>query len=1756
MAFVGAGASAAYGRMTWKNVLALRAQEVLDEAAKFILKANEAGQRDGADHDDIDDINRLRRVLEEMEAAKGEINSEAYTVVFQLYEQLSASLRRGEDKQPACDRVNPNTASREAREEMYKAIDDRAKALKILDEALQADPAKARSINAEEAARILDGGLADFGTWTSTGRTEPLVAILRAKAAAGQCIHPLDRGFVGAGIRLGIPMPPAPADQERPYDPPRPLLGRDPLRILRDRLEISRYLTTNYDKEIERLLKAGGRGGVAGRQVLVFGPDKAPELIAFAAENRRRSVSLVYLHGRVDEEIVATERDYQERYCRNGAQREQIDTAIGLAFGANPLLFVGSSMSEDDILRPLRQFMSQPQRVGDRVAVALLPGADDRRKQIEQKSFLLVRYGIYAIHFREATARGRTGDWLPLVHSIGRTLATAFEKAGKAAHRVEIEDALSTAREGLAGTLRDAGVKPPEGDGRGRDMFVTMPHPQDFPSAKDADPGVRLVTPEALETIPWTQPGMDLDLEVQALNACLDWIFSPETRAEPDFEQLRREAGAYALALDSASTAIITAMSCASLMRAEEGWRTWKTDWFAPLRPRQAKNRPIEAPAFDCFSPDAELVYRHPIDMKPWVQDQERKGRFYAGAPSQTLDELCRGLRLREAEPFREARGRRLLLLAARRGLGKGHFFNALENAASPPERPGGPPERGRLLDLLTVLGESWPRPRWVGCAFLNLSFAHEVMSAFDRVTEFLIQRLKSLYEDTGAGQSEKIDQDDASLTNDRVERLSYALKMWAQVGKHDPTGQHRVLIALNSAGLLFDSKGAPKNGQVKHLFDLIFAKRFASAPIDFILVCQDGSVPEYFRRNVDDAGDPILALVNRSDEGKDAVRARRKLERLKVLPALSEADSAAVRTDGPRPATAVHVLKPARATLYVSAYFPRVGILLCRKLLSMAVSHETTALRRVLHDCREDEIGAGFYPNIFEDHSAPFRDAMRKVLNDFSRRGAPSDSKVVVPLATVVISLLLEGGLIRGGPVGATTLEEVFKEVVVACWDSLEAARLKKPDALERAPFVFAAEFVMNHLKGASPALAARLSNGGLEAALTDLFRIYDDAWRKYYDAFGGGRHLLTLVLSGAYETTTELSAEFDDREVDEKLRLELVDDATEHSFHVLEETRIALLGSGDASPGQVILDRMRELLRERASQGRPLPMRVEIDEPAGGGAAPTEDSTRKDSRRRYLRHSLEFNTLLDTLIWHLALIGEPVMVDVLAWCPEVQRACEALKTKPDGKPISHLERMKIVEEALLVGVNRCLIFPLRPTGSPEAKPWERHDEKTVGQRYAVHRQVQRHRLREFGALDSEFGEVDQFTLTIYASQPAQASMMSWDKHTMLVGTMRALSGYPSRRGRPLAFSRIGTDLGVGAKDFQQRLLRAAFGIARSVYSLPILTRLRRPDPSGEADLGCIEAHRRLLWWLVTSAKRQGLAPFYAEEVVWLNNEVAVLSLVQGRLNDAQALFESALLAAKQVESDESGALHVRITLNRALAAIERGKSDNVRGELARIAAMTDEHVVPPLLAKGYLGLVHHLAGESAEAERLYSAAIDGLRQHGRHRAVSIFSRHLMDLLHQHSATDDLTIKKLQSEAYNLADSGGHEDLRYLTILSIVKHGIDGADAAAGVRLHAQLQEVENYALGSGMPRLLCEVSFLRARLLKVQGDRVSATRHAANALEIACVNDLRLRKTSSLLLLAGLFPPGKALIEQGKQMARDAKAQLSLSYASRFGV
>lgn len=183
-------------------------------------------------------------------------------------------------------------------------------------------------------------------------------------------------------------------------------------------LPIHRFVTTNYDSEIEQAL-ARKHDLTMERFGIGASPAEEQTLLSFTQEDRyhrelaRFALARVpgnrhmvfHCHGRFDREhsIIASEADYQKYYLADrGASGYAFRQTLQLLLRSNPLLFVGYSLSDDDPLRPLRQLGAiEPEAKASRPLFALLeaPRSPDDPEELHREEQLFERYGVRAISY-------------------------------------------------------------------------------------------------------------------------------------------------------------------------------------------------------------------------------------------------------------------------------------------------------------------------------------------------------------------------------------------------------------------------------------------------------------------------------------------------------------------------------------------------------------------------------------------------------------------------------------------------------------------------------------------------------------------------------------------------------------------------------------------------------------------------------------------------------------------------------------------------------------------------------------------------------------------------------------------------------------------------------------------------------------------------------------------------------------------------------------------------------------------------------------------------------------------------------------------------------------------------------------------------------------------------------------------------------------------------------------------------------------
>ena len=228
-----------------------------------------------------------------------------------------------------------------------------------------------------------------------------------------------------------------------------------PLSALLD-LPIYRFITTNYDEEIERALEqerdvkwnefgigtdesnsnhlAQNERGDEVEFVKSFTQEDQflNELAVFSlsrVDSNRNTV--FHCHGRYDRppSVVMGEEDYQRWYLSHKSPAPAFRQTLNLLLGSNPILFVGYGLTEQDVLHPLRMFNAiEPERRTRSSLFALMP-ADPNGANNDFHDALFERYGVEVIPYVWSPRSGP--EW-------GKALMGAIEKL-KTDYRIWVE---------------------------------------------------------------------------------------------------------------------------------------------------------------------------------------------------------------------------------------------------------------------------------------------------------------------------------------------------------------------------------------------------------------------------------------------------------------------------------------------------------------------------------------------------------------------------------------------------------------------------------------------------------------------------------------------------------------------------------------------------------------------------------------------------------------------------------------------------------------------------------------------------------------------------------------------------------------------------------------------------------------------------------------------------------------------------------------------------------------------------------------------------------------------------------------------------------------------------------------------------------------------------------------------------------------------------------------------------------------------
>lgn len=689
----------------------------------------------------------------------------------------------------------------------------------------------------------------------------------------------------------------------------------DPLWILFERLGIRRFITTNYDLEIERMFAHAGFsptdysaqahlegedieriGNMGGRsREIVLRESSAADFIDFAAGSGFYLAQVAHIHGRATDgdEVVVTDKDYQHTYVgERPEQKLQISAREGfeILFGGNPVLFVGLSLAEGDVMRPLREFASQNIRRNNSV-IALREATETAAKRDAFTLQQYVRHRVYVIHYG---FRGDGACWLEAFQLYFKQLETFIGIARDASstpdglnkHQKEIHD------RGLA-LAKAVGMK----------SWTAAEIDHEFDSDNDT-----------------CRIGFELAF-VYGIQTFIFNALSSDLYKNPKADDLLKVT--LLRALKRARNGVITAALNARLRGLMTEWQDWSGSWLGESPRHRVANRHFASGRTAPVHPDdlryldestrptqedlSSAQYRNNVQAlykARWYRQLFEEPRTVADITQAEFDLILTDFLRSQAGPLSNAR---VFLVSGPRGAGKGAFFFELS----------------RYGDFLLQPGESVqdlkrrPERRYAGQFIASLSFSSEIASVWDALIDFLIDPTQTTSEAT----------DSAELTEKvgRIERMRTALlgakraaegartKIMSEAveGRQILDVAPRFLIVLHAFDLLFERDGYPKNAEIRLLCDLFLENE--NVPVDFVLICREDKIPLYFRK----------------DSSKQIRKSRRQKCRRKVLTLISDPPidrnarrSVAVQASIDRSDLYVDGTGPARFLAYILPYW------------------------------------------------------------------------------------------------------------------------------------------------------------------------------------------------------------------------------------------------------------------------------------------------------------------------------------------------------------------------------------------------------------------------------------------------------------------------------------------------------------------------------------------------------------------------------------------------------------------------------------------------------------------------------------------------------------------------------------------------------------------------------------------------------------------------------------------------------------------
>lgn len=549
------------------------------------------------------------------------------------------------------------------------------------------------------------------------------------------------------------------------------------------------------------------------------------------------------------------------------------------------------------------------------------------------------------------------------------------------------------------------------------------------------------------------------------------------------------------------------------------------------------------------------------------------------------------------------------------------------------------------------------------------------------------------------------------------------------------------------------------------------------------------------------------------------------------------------------------------------------------------------------------------------------------------------------------------------------------------------------------------------------------------------------------------------------------------------------------------------------------------------------------------------------------YGDHEQRRNKILaHCILKHLFAFGNAIDQDILVCCPEILEILNSYEVDP-------AKYRQTIEAAATWLVERRLAVAL-----------DSRQRIGSGRRLSLHNQVRRYLASKKGLPFEIVRGREKTALTLLPVLEEEAAPLDADDLVFLGKLFDALidSGRAgcAAEADPRCFDKEPSAAGVAAASLQAERIRSAFGLMRGSLRIGIVLRAAPAPEPGNAFAPLDEYLRRLL------AIRRALLlnadsvpenvrdevewPLYEREWIWLLNELGVVRMVQGWVNDAMPLFELALrFEEDRLHSAGNGEydrhIHekrdfslakIRILLNICLAATERGDFERVerivrrtRSDLEKLSGVPVYQLVSSGDKPGTQGLderpevhrevrvllqvcmlvearVAYLTGSVGSVQGLLDQHRSSVVDLGLHGLTAWFHQILADVQGANGNTgqvqQSLKVARVEAEA------SGRPDLILAVMLAEAEFLRDAraTDSAARLRHQlARLRKIELECKRLGLLRIEVTMCLVRAKLYLSFGELRSAREDAMNALALAKIQGLKVKRIAGLNIVAALL-------------------------------